>query len=313
MRHGVKLNRLSRTSAHRKALMKNMAISLITHKRIITTAAKAKALRVYIEPMLTKSKADTTHNRRLVFAKLQNKEAIKELFSTVNAAIADRPGGYTRIIKMAPRVGDAAEMAMIELVDFNTVYTGKPATEEKKKTRRSRSGSTTTATSGAAAKKAAPTAAPAPEASNETANEVVTEEVVVNTPVVEETVEVIETPAVAEELSTPAVEEVAPVEAVAEETAATEQSSAPATEGGDELEIVEGIGPKIADLFRAKGINTFAALAATSVEDMKAILDEAGPAFMGKDPGTWAQQAQMAADGKMDELKAWQDELNGGK
>lgn len=142
MRHGVKLNRLGRKTPHRKALMANLAIALIEHKRIITTLAKAKALRVYVEPMLTKSKSDTTHNRRLVFSDLQNKEAIKELFGTVSSAIGTRPGGYTRIIKMAPRLGDAAEMAMIELVDFNTIYTGSgPADADKKKTtRRSRGG-----------------------------------------------------------------------------------------------------------------------------------------------------------------------------
>jgi large subunit ribosomal protein L17 len=142
MRHGVKLNRLGRKTPHRKALMANLAIALIEHKRIITTLAKAKALRVYVEPMLTKSKSDTTHNRRLVFSDLQNKEAIKELFGTVSSAIGTRPGGYTRIIKMAPRLGDAAEMAMIELVDFNTIYTGSGAADadKKKTTRRSRGG-----------------------------------------------------------------------------------------------------------------------------------------------------------------------------
>ena len=142
MRHGVKLNRLGRKTPHRKALMANLAIALIEHKRIITTLAKAKALRVYVEPMLTKSKSDTTHNRRLVFSDLQNKEAIKELFGTVSSAIGTRPGGYTRIIKMAPRLGDAAEMAMIELVDFNTIYTGSGTADadKKKTTRRSRGG-----------------------------------------------------------------------------------------------------------------------------------------------------------------------------
>jgi large subunit ribosomal protein L17 len=142
MRHGVKLNRLGRKTPHRKALMANLAIALIEHKRIITTLAKAKALRVYVEPMLTKSKSDTTHNRRLVFSDLQNKEAIKELFGTVSSAIGTRPGGYTRIIKMAPRLGDAAEMAMIQLVDFNTIYTGSGTADadKKKTTRRSRGG-----------------------------------------------------------------------------------------------------------------------------------------------------------------------------
>ena len=126
MRHGNKLNRLSRTSAHRKALMSNLACELISHKRITTTLAKAKALRVYIEPMLTRAKVDSTHNRRIIFSYLQDKEAIKEIFGVISEKIANRPGGYTRIIKLGKRIGDAAETALIELVDFNEVY-GKEA------------------------------------------------------------------------------------------------------------------------------------------------------------------------------------------
>lgn len=176
MRHGVKLNRLGRKTPHRKALMANLAIALIEHKRIITTLAKAKALRVYVEPMLTKSKSDTTHNRRLVFSDLQNKEAIKELFGTVSSAIGTRPGGYTRIIKMAPRLGDAAEMAMIELVDFNTIYTGSGAADadKKKTTRRSRGGkkaapavSAASDTEAAAAESTAEVEAPVVDAAEE--------------------------------------------------------------------------------------------------------------------------------------------------
>jgi large subunit ribosomal protein L17 len=138
MRHGVKLNHLSRTSAHRKALLSNLACELIRHKRINTTLAKAKALRVYVEPLLTRGKTDSTHNRRIVFSYLQEKEAIKELFGSISEKIANRPGGYTRIIKLGKRVGDNAEVALIELVDFNEIYGGKA--EEKaapaKKTRR---------------------------------------------------------------------------------------------------------------------------------------------------------------------------------
>ncbi len=134
MRHGKKINHLSRTASHRKAMLANMAVSLIEHKRINTTLAKAKALQKYIEPIITKSKNDTTHSRRVVFASLQNKEAIKELFGVVSQKVADRPGGYTRIIKTGFRLGDAAETAMIELVDFNEIYNTTKAT--KKKTRR---------------------------------------------------------------------------------------------------------------------------------------------------------------------------------
>ena len=141
MRHGDKVNNLGRKTAHRHALMSNLASALIEHKRIITTLAKAKALRGYIEPLITKSKGDTTHNRRTVFSYLNNKESIKELFGVVSAKVGDRPGGYTRIIKLGARTGDNAEMAMIELVDFNEIY-GKgvaaaTTAEPVKKTRRS--------------------------------------------------------------------------------------------------------------------------------------------------------------------------------
>ncbi|KFC24616.1 50S ribosomal protein L17 [Chryseobacterium sp. FH1] len=136
MRHGKKINHLGRTAPHRKAMLANMACSLIEHKRINTTVAKAKALRVYVEPLLTKAKEDTTHNRRTVFSYLQSKEAVTELFRTVAPKIAERNGGYTRIIKTGFRLGDAADMAMIELVDFNEIYN--PNAEEKKTTRRSR-------------------------------------------------------------------------------------------------------------------------------------------------------------------------------
>ncbi len=141
MRHGDKINNLGRKSAHRKSMLANMAISLIENKRIFTTTAKAKALRTYVEPLLTKSKEDSTANRRLVFAYLKNKEAVAELFKGVAVKIADRKGGYTRIIKTGSRPGDAADLAMIELVDFNELYSNNKnaATEKKAKTtRRSR-------------------------------------------------------------------------------------------------------------------------------------------------------------------------------
>ena len=140
MRHGKKFNHLGRTSSHRSALLSNMACSLIEHKRINTTVAKAKALRVYVEPLLTKAKEDTTHNRRIVFSYLQSKEAVTELFRSVAPKIAERNGGYTRIIKTGFRPGDAADMALIELVDFNELYN--PNAEEKKATRRSRRSTT---------------------------------------------------------------------------------------------------------------------------------------------------------------------------
>ena len=146
MRHGDKNNNLSRTASHRKALLMNLGCQLITHKRITTTLAKAKALRTYIEPLITKTKSNATkeaimHNHRVVFSYLNDKLAVKELFTVVAPKVADRPGGYTRIIKLGKRIGDSAEVAMIELVDFNDIYgKGKGAansTESAKKTRRS--------------------------------------------------------------------------------------------------------------------------------------------------------------------------------
>jgi large subunit ribosomal protein L17 len=139
MRHGKKNNHLGRTDSHRKAMLANMASSLIKHKRISTTLAKAKALRMYVEPMITKSKTDTTHSRRIVFSYLQDKDSVTELFRDVAAKVANRPGGYTRIIKLNNRLGDNAEMALIELVDYNEVYGKDAAAAEKKTTRRGRS------------------------------------------------------------------------------------------------------------------------------------------------------------------------------
>jgi large subunit ribosomal protein L17 len=137
MRHGKKFNHLSRKSAHRKAMLANMACSLIEHKRIKTTLAKAKALRVYVEPLITKSKDDTTHSRRTVFSYLKQKEAITELFSDVATKIADRPGGYTRILKLSNRLGDNAQMAFIELVDYNEDYTtDKPKRKKARRTKK---------------------------------------------------------------------------------------------------------------------------------------------------------------------------------
>lgn len=197
MRHGKKVNHLSRTDSHRKAMLANMASSLILHKRITTTLAKAKALRVYVEPIITKSKSDTTHSRRTVFSYLQNKEVVSILFRDVAAKVADRPGGYTRILKMGNRLGDNASMALIELVDYNEIYNAGDATAAEKKTTRRR---------GSKAKKSdAPAAAKAPkaEAAPVVEEEIVTEELeaapVAETPVVEEAPS-------AEETQTPAVE-----------------------------------------------------------------------------------------------------------
>ena len=169
MRHGDKVNNLGRTTSHRHALMRNLAAALFTHKRIFTTLAKAKALRGFVEPLITKSKTDSTHSRRQAFSLLNDKEAVKELFGVISGKVGERPGGYTRVIKTGFRAGDAAEMAMIELVDFNEIYTQNKntakATEPKKKTRRSTG---TTAKKAPAKKAAKPTAE---ESTEETATE----------------------------------------------------------------------------------------------------------------------------------------------
>ena len=165
MRHGRKVNHLGRTHEHRLAMLSNMATSLIMHKRIKTTVAKAKALQQYVEPLINRSKEDTTHSRRVVFSYLQNKYAVTELFREVAGKVADRPGGYTRIIKLGTRLGDAAEMCLIELVDFNEVYskTGKATATKKAPVRRSRKKSTAAATTDAKVVEEAP-ATEAPKA-----------------------------------------------------------------------------------------------------------------------------------------------------
>jgi len=211
MRHGNTINHLSRTYGHRKAMLRNMAVSLIMNKRINTTLAKAKELRKFVEPVLTRSKSDTMHNRRMIFADLQDKEAVKELFATVAEKIATRPGGYTRIIKTGFRLGDAAEMCMMELVDFNELLLADAASRKAKTTRRSRS----TKKSATGMEAAAPVAAASIAAAAPVA-EVAAPEVVEEAPVVVE-----EAPAVVEE--SPAVVEEAP--AVVEESPAAEESA----------------------------------------------------------------------------------------
>jgi large subunit ribosomal protein L17 len=206
MRHGKKHNHLGRTTSHRKAMMSNMATSLILHKRITTTLAKAKALRVYVEPILTKGKDDTTHSRRTVFSYLQDKDAVTILFREIAEKIASRPGGYTRIVKLENRLGDNAEMAIIELVDYNTVYGADAAQTAKKSTRR-RGGS-------GKAKADAPAASAAVTPADEVAVAEAPVEDVVEAPVAEAAIEA----PVAEE-ATPAVEETPEAPAANEENA----------------------------------------------------------------------------------------------
>jgi len=199
MRHGKKINHLGRTASHRAAMLSNMASSLIMHKRIVTTVAKAKALRVFVEPIITRSKDASTHNYRTAFSYLKDKDAVTELFTVVGGKVANRAGGYTRILKTGNRAGDNAEMAMIELVDFNEFFEGFNADKKKSTTRRSRR-------AGSSAKAAAPAAVVA---------EAVVEEVVAEEVVVEETPVVDEAPASEE---APATEEAPAADDASEET-----------------------------------------------------------------------------------------------
>ena len=208
MRHGNKVNHLGRKTGHLKAMLSNMACSLLEHKRITTTLAKAKSLRVFVEPILTKSKNDTTHSRRLVFSHLQNKEVVTELFRDIALKIANRDGGYTRIIRTGFRLGDNAEMCIIELVDYNDIYTNEKA---KKTTRRSRrgGGATTSSVSGET------------DVEDVVSDEVVAEDAIVEDVVAEEAVveEVVAEEVVAEEA---VVEDTVTEEAVVEDTVTEE-------------------------------------------------------------------------------------------
>ena len=246
-------------------MLQNMASSLILHKRIETTLAKAKVLRKYVEPILTRAKDDTFQNRRIVFQSLNDKETMKELFGAVADKIASRPGGYTRIIKLGNRLGDNAETCLIELVDFNETLLAAAAEKTAAtttKTRRSRRGSGArqgTVTEPVAAE-TQPTAAP-----------------------------------------------------VAEVAVPQEASVAGESASGDDLTLIEGIGPKIAELLNTAGITTFAQLADADDDTVQQALTEAGPRFNIHDATTWNEQAALARDGKLDELKELQDRLKGGK
>ena len=226
MRHGKKFNHLSRQKGHRAAMLANMACSLIEHKRINTTVAKAKALKQFVEPLITKSKEDTTHNRRICFAYLRSKYAVTDLFRDVAAKVGDRPGGYTRIIKVGNRLGDNADMAMIELVDFNELYNGGKKEEKKAKSRRGGKGKV--ATTAPAAPKATPVAeAPQAEAEETPGAETAVEEA----PVAEAPVEDTSASELAEQ--TP-VAEAPEVEETPEVTPEAEAPEAPAAEDNTE-------------------------------------------------------------------------------
>ena len=221
MRHGKKFNHLGRKAAHRKAMLSNMACSLIDHKRINTTVAKAKALKQYVEPLITKAKNDSTHSRRVVFSYLRQKDTIKELFGAVSTKVGDRPGGYTRIIKTGNRLGDNAEMCMIELVDFNDVYTNGKETKKTKTRRRKKSTAKveeTPVVEDAQVVEETPVVEEAPVAEDA--------QVVEETPAVEEASAAEDTPVMEE---APVVEEAPVAEAVSEESN-TDAEEAPASD-----------------------------------------------------------------------------------
>lgn len=267
----------------------NLSNALILHKRITTTVAKAKELRKHIEPLINKTKVDTTHNRRILFSYLQDKESIKELFGVIADKVANRPGGYTRIIKLGFRKGDAADIAMIELVDFNDVYV-KETKEATTKTRRGRT-------------KKSVTESQVISASSDLVEEAVATEI--------DTVDNVENIADVNAISAQEdTEETSQVEV----SSATEVNKESSDKGAkDDLKIIEGIGPKIEELLNAKGIFTFAQVVDTPATDIKAILEEAGSNFATHDPGTWGEQAILLRDGKMEEFKTLAEELKGGK
>ena len=229
MRHKKSFNHLGRKPAHRKAMLSNMASSLIMHKRIETTTAKAKALKRYIEPLITRSKDDSTHSRRVVFSYLQDKEAVSELFREVGAKVADRPGGYTRIIRLGNRLGDNADMCLIELVDFNEILLAEKAASKKSTSRRRRGGSKPKAD--APKLEAADTEAPVAEEAPATEEATVVAEAVAEEPKAEAEEVVVEEPAAeaAPEEPVAEAEEVVVEEPAAE--AAPEEPVAEATEG----------------------------------------------------------------------------------
>ncbi len=277
MRHGDKNNNLGRTASHRNSLLINLSCQLFEHKKIVTTLAKAKALRPFVEPLITRSKQNTTHQRRLVFSRLQDKDAVKELFEVISPKIASRPGGYTRVIKLGKRVGDNAELAMIELVDYNEIY-GKGIDETAAATKKTRRAGKTKRPSSAQQKPALKQEKPAPE-----------EKVI---PEIEVTPE--------------------PKTNAATETEAVHRSKNKKSDP-DDLTKIEGVGPKAAEVLQESGITSFAKLAKSKPEDIKEILEKSGGHFNAQDPTSWPEQSQLAADGKWDELKELQDQLIAGR
>jgi large subunit ribosomal protein L17 len=258
MKKQIKGYKLSRTASHRKATLTALSNALLKNKRITTTLIKAKALRMFVEPIINRAKEDTMHNRRVAFSNLQSKEGVKELFGDIATKIVDRPGGYTRIVRLGTRKGDASEMAIIELVDYNDVKPDGASTKAKAKTRRSRRGG---AGSGAASDAPKADAPKAPKAA----------------PVAE---------------AAPVVEDVAPV-AVAETVVADAFVEEAAPSGGDDLSIIRGVGPKMLERLQDRGIFTFDQVAEWSDVDIQAM--EKNLEYNRIEEERWAFQAGILA------------------
>lgn len=249
MRHRHSGRQLSRNAPHRHALLRNMSVSLLRHETIRTTLPKAKELRRVVEPLITLAKTDSESRRRLAFARLRDAAVVTKLFNDLGKRFEKRAGGYTRILRMMPRAGDNAPMAMMQLVDGPAAATGDKIAVKK------------TAAKGAKAARA----------------------------------------------------DKKPAAGTGGIDTAAAKAAGIKVKGADDLVVIEGVGPKIADLLKADGIGDFAALAKASKSQLQAVLDKAGSRYKLADPGTWAQQAALAATNKWVELKKLQDELDGGK
>jgi large subunit ribosomal protein L17 len=285
MRHQKRIRKLGRTSAHRKATLAALSTALIEHKRITTTFVKAKALRSFVEPLINRAKEDTTHNRREVFRKLQNKESVKILFDDIADRITERSGGYTRVVKLGQRQGDGAEVAVIELVDYNDIKPdGAGGSRTKRQTRRSRRRKKSTSAS-------VETAAP----------EVVDTIEEENTGLVEEAVEAITETVedVVETVKETVVEAVETIEEAVETVVGEED-----TPEVDDLTRIWGIGPKFAELLNNNGIHTFAQLAETDLETLRGMIEAGGIKQSIANEESWAEQARLAAEGDWEGIEA---------
>ncbi len=303
MRHQKKIKKLGRTAAHRKATLAAMGSALIEHKRIETTLPKAKALRSFIEPLINRAKDDSTASRRQVFRHLRNKEAVKELFGDIASRVGDRPGGYTRVVKLGLRQGDAAELAIIELVDYNDVQ----PEGGSKRTRRTRRSSGRSRSKGASQQAAAAAAVETAEVAEEVVETVEAEAPAVEDAPAAETVE--EAAAESVEVEAPA-DETPEAEAAAEAPAEEAPEAEAATEAADDLTTVWGIGPVFAGALNDAGITTFAQLAEADLDTLRnAIAEGSNMSDAAANEESWAEQAGFLAAGDADAHASYVEKL----